>query len=97
MFNNNHKLQGLKSLRVSGQEIFTVEALSAYTGLSKSFIYKLCQQKKIPFSRPNGKLLFFSKPKIDAWLLSNPVEPGDDIEAEAINYIASNPWKGGQR
>jgi prophage regulatory protein len=78
---------------LSQKRILNVEELSNYTGLSKSWIYKLCQQRKIPHSCPNGKLLMFDLEKIQLWLLSNPVSLADDIEQEAINYIVRKPWK----
>ena len=94
MTTQNKSQIGADSL-TSHHKILNLKQLSTYTGISESWLYKLVQQHRIPYSRPNGKLLFFDREKIDAWLLSNPVEPGDDIEAEAINYIANNPWKGG--
>ena len=46
------------------KDIFTVEELSDYTGFKKSYIYKLVHSNSIPFSKPNGKVLFFEKKKI---------------------------------
>lgn len=77
------------------KQILNVKELSAYTGLSVSWIYKLVQQQKIPHSRPNSKVLFFDKERINSWLLSNPVEPLSDIDQLAIEYVANNPMKGG--
>lgn len=86
----------LQELLSTQKQILTVDDLVAYTGLSKSDIYHKVQQRKIPFSRPNGKLLFFNKQKIDEWLLSNPVEPFEDTEQLASAYVANNPLKGGR-
>ena len=74
-----------------------IEELSNYTGISKSALYKLTASKRFPFSRPNGKMIFVRREDVDNYLLSNPIIPGDDIEAEAINYVANNPWKGFQK
>ncbi|WP_449401362.1 helix-turn-helix domain-containing protein [Chryseobacterium wanjuense] len=40
---------------------FNVEELADYTGFSKSYIYKLVHSNIIPYSKPNGKTLFFEK------------------------------------
>ena len=87
----------LKRLLVSQKSVFNVEDLSLYTGLSKSFIYKLTSSRKIPHSCPNGKLIFFDRVTIEKFLMSNPIETNEDINQSVINYSASQPARGGQR
>ncbi len=36
-----------------------IDEASAFTGLKKSYIYKLVSQKKIPFYKPMNGYLFF--------------------------------------
>jgi excisionase family DNA binding protein len=93
MTKNNNTSANLESLLLANKKVLNVPELSEFTGLSKSWIYKLCQQRKIPHSCPNGKLLMFDREKIQDWLLSNPVSLAADVEREAINYIARKPWK----
>jgi excisionase family DNA binding protein len=83
------------SLLLQPKEVLNVKELAALTKLSVSCIYHLCQQRKIPHSRPTGKILRFDRSKILQWLLSNEVPIIEDIEQEAINYVANKPWKGG--
>jgi excisionase family DNA binding protein len=97
MTDNNQTIAYIESLLLANKRVLNVPELSQLTGLSKSWIYKLCQEKKIPHSRPNGKLIMFDRVAVQDWLLSNPVKPGDDIEAEAINYILNNPLKGAHK
>jgi excisionase family DNA binding protein len=97
MTDNNQTLANIQKLLLGQKAIMNIDELSEYTGLSKSALYKLTASKKFPFSRPNGKIIFVRKVDIDNYLLSNPIMPGDDIEAEAINYILSNPMKGAQK
>lgn len=66
--------------------ILNVEELADYTGFKKSYIYKLVHTNSIPYSKPNGKILFFDRGKIDEWLLSNSSISKDEIEQEAIEY-----------
>jgi prophage regulatory protein len=57
------------------KRVFNMAELSAYTGISKAYLYVLVRKGVIPYSRPGGKILFFSKDKIDQWLLTNEHEP----------------------
>lgn len=92
----NQKSNELAKLLVSQKAVFNVEDLSIYTGLSKSAIYKLTSGKKLRFSCPSGKLLYFKKDDVDSFLLSNPVETLDDIHQEAINFISNRRFEGGK-
>lgn len=51
--------------------ILTMDEASKYTGISKGHLYKLTMDKKISFSKPGGKLIFFEKKDLDEYLLSN--------------------------
>ncbi|MDD3489211.1 MAG: helix-turn-helix domain-containing protein [Paludibacter sp.] len=51
--------------------ILTMNEASEYTGLSKGRLYRLTMDKKISFSKPGGKLIFFEKKDLDEYLLSN--------------------------
>lgn len=82
------KLNRLERLIVdSTKEILNVEDLINYTGYKRSYIYKLVHNNVIPFSKPNGKTLFFEKSEIDKWLLQNKSQSISQIESEAYDYI----------
>lgn len=84
------KLNRLEKLIVgSTKEILTVEDLINYTGYKRSYIYKLVHNNIIPFSKPNGKTLFFEKTEIDEWLLQNKNQSNSQIENKAHDYINS--------
>ncbi|MDO4782118.1 MAG: helix-turn-helix domain-containing protein [Capnocytophaga felis] len=80
------KLEKIEKHIVGLKSIFNVEELREYTGFTKSYIYKLVHTNEIPYSKPNGKLLFFERAKIDEWLLRNSIKSNDEISKEAINY-----------
>lgn len=69
---------------LNNKAVLNVAECSAFTGLSVSYIYKLTHTSKIPHSKPNGKLVFFDRRKIEEWLLSNPVE----TEADRTHFVA---------
>lgn len=69
---------------LNNKAVLNVAECSAFTGLSVSYIYKLTHTGKIPHSKPNGKLVFFDRKKVEEWLLSNPVE----TEADRTHFVA---------
>lgn len=84
------KLNKLETLLVSSvKQILTVEDLINYTGFSRSYIYKLVHKNIIPYSKPNGKTLFFQKNEIDSFLLQNKSASVSQLEQKAYNYTNS--------
>jgi len=67
------RLDRLEKLFIGQKEILTLDEACDYTGISRSYLYKLTAKGKIPHSKPNGKLLFFEKTKLVEWLLQNKV------------------------
>jgi len=67
------RLNRLEKLFIGQKEILTLDEACDYTGISRSYLYKLTAKGKIPHSKPNGKLLFFEKTKLVEWLLQNKV------------------------
>ncbi|MDX5584427.1 MAG: DNA-binding protein, partial [Aureibaculum sp.] len=41
-------------------------------------------------SKPNGKMIFFEKKKLNAWLLQNMRKSNSEIETEAMEYTLRN-------
>ncbi len=67
--------------------VMNFEDLAAYTGLSKSYLYKLTSQNILPHSKPFGKCLFFEKELIDKFLLSNRAATVNEIDNQAANFV----------
>lgn len=88
------KLNRIERLIVnSTKEILNVEDLINYTGYKRSYIYKLVFHNILPYSKPNGKTLFFEKSEIDAWLLQNKSKSISQIENEANDYVNNSRKK----
>ena len=84
------KLNQLEILIVStAKQILTVEDLINYTGFSRSYIYKLVHKSILPYSKPNGKTLFFQKNEIDEWLLQNKSSSISQLEQKANSYTTT--------
>ncbi len=80
------RLDRLEKLLIGNKEVLTFDEASDYTGISRSYLYKLTASGKIPHSKPNGKMLFFEKKKLVNWLLQNKRKSKHDIQSEALNY-----------
>lgn len=59
-----------------------------YLSCSKSYLYKLTSNNRIPHSK-RGKKLYFDKKALDRWLLSNKVKSVSEIQNEAEIYLNS--------
>lgn len=58
----------------------------AYTGFSKSYLYKLTSAGRIPHYKPEGKRLYFDKGELDKWLLRNPASVVE-LDQGSTNYL----------
>lgn len=67
------RLDRLERLLTAHKEVLTFEETCDYTGISRSYLYKLTSSGNIPHSKPNGKLIFFEKKKLNDWLLQNGI------------------------
>lgn len=81
---------GLQKLLIANKDVLTIDEVSAYTGLSKSYLYKLTSSNRIPFSKPFNKLVYFNRKEIEEWLLQNRVKTNDEIEMETATYLITN-------
>lgn len=79
------RLDRLEKLLIGNKEVLTLDETSDYTGISRSYLYKLTASGTIPHSKPNGKMLFFDKKKLVDWLLQNKQKSKHDIDAEALS------------
>ena len=81
------RLDRLERLLIANKEVLTFEETCDYTGISRSYLYKLTAAGNIPHSKPNGKLIFFERKKIVKWLLQNERKSIQDIETIAEPFL----------
>lgn len=75
---------------LSQKKVLTFDETTRFTGLSKSFLYKLTSENKIPHFKPRGKVIYFEREALESWLLQNPVKTSMEIENEALSYVTLN-------
>ncbi len=65
-----------------------IELACGVTGLTKSTIYKLKMDGKIPVKK-QGKKLYFSRKELTAWIEAGHIKTADELEAEAVAHLAT--------
>lgn len=76
--------------------ILNLTELSTYTGLSKSYLYKLSHLGKLPAYKPLGKCLFFDLAEVNSWIRQNPISNAQELETKASTIVTLNQQtKGG--
>ena len=60
----------------------TTEA-ARYLGLKPSYLYKMMMRRAIPYYKPGGKLCFFAKEDLDAWLKRVRVKSQVEIDSRS--------------
>jgi len=71
---------------IQAKEALSMDEAVIYTSLSKSYLYHLVSDKKIPFykSQGGGKT-YFKKSELDEWLLSARYDTVSETEAKVLN------------
>jgi len=72
------------------KNILSFDEASKFLNLSKSYLYKLTSGNLIPHYKPQGKMLYFEKEELEAWLRQNPVKTQAQMAREAQQYVMSN-------
>jgi excisionase family DNA binding protein len=81
------KLRNIESLMLSQKVVLNFNEVAAYTGLSKSYLYKLTSSAGIPCYKPQGKQIYFNKQEIDQWLLQNRKATNIELENQASTFV----------
>ncbi|MFO8147031.1 MAG: helix-turn-helix domain-containing protein [Gillisia sp.] len=80
------RLDRIEGLVRANKNVLTFDEAVDYTGISRSYMYKLTARGEIPFSKPRGKLIYFSREKLDQWLLSNQHKTSMELKNDALEY-----------
>ena len=79
---------------VNTKEVLTTDEAASYMGVSKSYLYKLTMEKRIPHYKPMGKTCFFNRKEMEMWLQANRVATDEELSQDAQAYCIK---KGGTR
>lgn len=78
------------NIAICHKEILTLDEAAQYTGMKKSYLYKLTASKAIPHYKPNGKNCFFRRTELEEWITANPVATVADLNGRAQAYCMRN-------
>lgn len=70
---------------ITQKTVLTFDEATIYTGISKSYLYKLTSLNEIPFYKPNGKMIYFDRLELEAWLKRTRISSKSELENEVIN------------
>lgn len=82
------RLDTIERLLRGQKSVLTFDEGCEFTGLSKTYMYKLTHRNKIPFFKPHGKNIYFSREELEKWLMQNQTKSTQQKEQEAIDYVA---------
>lgn len=81
------RLRNIESLLLSQKTVLNFDEVAAYTGLSKSYLYKLTCSGGVPCFKPQGKQIYFNKQEIDNWLLQNRKATTKELDNQAATFV----------
>jgi excisionase family DNA binding protein len=75
--NQDSLLERFKTLT---KPVLNLQEASLYLGISKTYLYKLNSQNKIPYCRPNEGKITYQKEDLDKYLKSNKRNSLSELE-----------------
>ena len=89
-----NRLENIEKM-LAEQALATKEVLNFNEGalfldLSKSHLYKLTSQKRIPHFCPQGKKIYFLRKDLQDWLLRNRQEEEETVQERVSNLTIGN-------
>ncbi len=84
----DERLANIETMLLATKTVLTFDEAALYTGLSKSYLYKLTSTGGIPCYKPNGKVLYFNKKELDEWMLQNRKATSSELATKADTYLA---------
>ena len=87
------RLEKVEAWYFAKKEYLTFEEACEYLGISKSKLYKMTSSFSIPCYKPEGRMLYFNREELNAWLSKNPVKTSRTHEQDAIKYVMDKPLK----
>jgi excisionase family DNA binding protein len=79
--------RSIETLLLSQKTVLNFDEVAVYTGLSKSYLYKLTCSGGIPCYKPQGKHIYCNKQEIDQWLLKNRKATTKELDNQAATFV----------
>lgn len=73
--------------------LMRVEDAAAFLGVKTSYVYRMSRERKIPhYKSRGGKLIYFRREDLEAWMMGCFVEPQSSVEATAEKRALTESW-----
>ena len=79
---NKNVLQLLDEMKKVVNKPMILKLAAEYLGVSEKFLYKLNNRREIPYTKPGGKVVFYWKQDLDAWINKNRVASQEELERD---------------
>lgn len=79
-----------RKILITTKDVLTTDEAAMYTGMSKAYIYKMTMRKELPYYKPGGKLVYFKRSELDAWITANRVSTDEELTEAAQRYCYTN-------
>jgi excisionase family DNA binding protein len=83
------RLARIETALLFQKKVLNADEVCKVTGFAKSYLYKLTSAGSIPYSQPTGKVLFFDREKVEAWMLSNSTRSASERDITASTYVTT--------
>lgn len=84
----NDRLKLIEDALYSAKDILNMKDVCKYLDISQSLLYKLTCNGEIPHFKPRGKMIFFEKKELIAWIKKNRSNESEIINPSLV--IGSN-------
>ena len=85
------KLTAIESLLVATQpKPLTLKEAAEFLDFSRSYLYRLTSQGRVPCYKPEGKRVYFDRAELVDWLKRNRIRPQEETEETAASYIVNH-------
>ena len=74
---------------MDNKRVLNFDEACQYLGYKKSYVYKLTSSGVLPYSKPNGKRIYFDRILLEEWMLSNANSSLADKMKLAKTYVLS--------
>lgn len=62
-------------IKDDNKEILNIEEAAKFLGVSKSWMYRLTSEKKVPYYRPFSSRLYFRRSELETLIFSKRINP----------------------
>jgi excisionase family DNA binding protein len=83
------RLDRIETLLAGQKNILTLREAAPFIGVSASHLYKLTSTNEIPHFKPNGKIIYFNRSELEAWMSRGRKASAEEIEAAAATHVAT--------